>query len=261
MCPGGGVASYVSEFWLNQPLDLVDATTVHIYSLITNSKPAPYSYFYNATILNLAREQARASKAATPWDVPMWVGEGSPDWRVTGDLGHNITFESAYVDMAASIALEGGQIFARQCLNSVVNPGEDVQAGYWVMLLWKRLMGRAVYNVTVEGVNKELLRAYCHTNMAVVYDSQGTQRNMTILLINLAEEATFVNLGEQTCATRDEYHVRGVDGNTSIYINNKIPKFQEASADLPTIQAIQNDDCKSPVEIAPRSFSFIVLKP
>ena len=70
-------------------------------------------------------------------------------------LTTEITTRARYVDMAGSIAAEGGELFARQCLNSVVNPGVDVEPAYWVVYVWKQRMGTNVLNATVRSHLRE----------------------------------------------------------------------------------------------------------
>jgi heparanase 1 len=200
---GGSATAYLRDFLAARPP--VDIVTIHLYSLM-DGKNISADVFYNSTRLDFSRRSASAARAiidAAPGlgpETPLWVGEGSPSWKLIcdhgcGALGRNITYELAYLDMLGSFARSRVALFARQCLNSVLNPETDTTGGatpgYWTGILWKRLMGNAVFNATVSdnataggeaaagdaaaGVG---LRAYAHR-------TPHTTNGVTLLLLNL----------------------------------------------------------------------------
>ena len=52
------------------------------------------------------------------------MGEGSPDWRTSGALSRNLTFEMANLDMAGSLAAGGRQV-AQEKLESFWSEGRN----------------------------------------------------------------------------------------------------------------------------------------
>lgn len=245
----------------------VDICTVHMYPLITSSTPAQWNDFVNGTRLNQARVHARMARASTPASIPVWVGEGSPDWRVQGELGHNLTFEMAYVDMAGSIAAEGIELFARQCLNSVVNPGRDVEAGFWVMYTWKQIMGQNVFNATVqEGYSlAQPIRAYSHEAVRnstlippIATEKALSTLRVAILLINVNDVAATVTfaLPGVTTGHRLEWHFS--QESNGIAINGAVPRFSDGLAGNPDIRTV-TANASVPINIDAQSFMFAVV--
>ena len=170
----GAATDYLTAFMAAKPP--VDVVTIHLYPLM-DSRNISAESFYNESRLDISRQSAASARAivdAAPGAIPhtrtpLWVGEGSPSWRVVcshgcGALGQNITFELAYLDMLGSFAASGVELFARQCLNSVVNPETDssggVTPGFWTAILFKKLMGPAVLNAT--GGEGNGIRVYAH---------------------------------------------------------------------------------------------------
>merc|ERR1711998_593746 len=86
-------------------------------------------------------------------NIPVWVSEGSPNWKASGDLNSNLTFELVNVDMMGSFAQAGISVYGRQCLNSIVGP-KYVRPGFWVSLLWKQLMGTTVVHASLSAAAK-----------------------------------------------------------------------------------------------------------
>ena len=290
MTPGGGDARYLAKFWGGDDVDVVDIATIHQYALIRNGVAATYPDFYNATRLNACRENTRAARAIVPRRTALWVGEGSPDWRVTGELGRNLTFETGFVDMAGSIAAGGGALFARQCLNSVIGPNDVVEPGFWTMLLWKRLMGETVWNATVVGAVAAArpvspqgdrsptgnnatagpVRVYCHSTPKQGRAGDGS--DLTALIINLGADPASVTVALPAsvgrCVRRDEYHLGPgsaaagpAGGATTITVNGVVPRFSGPnSSALPAMLPRSVEGCVNPVTLAPRAFAFIVLR-
>jgi hypothetical protein len=276
--------SYVRQFVAAAPD--VDVLTFHLYPLIgtPNVPTAPTAeWFYNYSWLDLtataaaqvtaaAKGAGGAPSSAAP--LPVWAGEGSPDWKVEGAFGGNLTFEFGVADMAASLARGGVAVFARQCLTSLVGRG-FVTPGYWVSVLWKQLVGAAVFDATS---SDPALRAYAHGTAAGM--ARGADAR-TVLLMNTAGSARNVSVtaataaaGDQerhgSCATQLEYHVTAGPNLTDahsgrvlagVLVNGRQPAFVDGAggSELPDFGAAVAP-CGSGVVLAPRSFAFVVLE-
>lgn len=187
----GTATTYLTSFLAAKPeLDIV---TIHLYPLLDIGNVSAQS-FANESLLNISRQSALAARSivdrAAGFGVrtPLWVGEGSPSWRLVcnhgcGALKHNLTFELANLDMLGSFAASGVELFARQCLNSIINPQTDTSGGatpgYWTSILWKQLMGDMVLNVSSAA---SYVRSYAHAK----------PDSITLMLLNLRGETTQV---------------------------------------------------------------------
>jgi len=269
MVPGGGEAGYLADFWAAVDAESTpDRCSIHVYPLIHSGTIATWADFYNGSRLDRARADTRAARAATPQAVPLWVDEGSPDWRVEGPLGRNLSFETAFVDMAGGIAAEGGMLFARQCLNSVINPGEPAAPGFWAVYVWKQLMGTEVRAVAVGSTldGRQPVRAYCHHtrgDSALVPSAAVPDLGLTVLLINLNAVAVTVDVAVANAtvaagSVRHEFHFGPGDGVDTITVNGITPHFAAGSSAPPTLPALIAD-ASAPVVVAPRAFVFVVL--
>jgi hypothetical protein len=193
--------------------------------------------------------------------LPVWVGEGSPDWKIESQYGGNLTFEFGVVDMAASLARGGVEMFARQCLTAVVGGGY-VTAGYWVAILWKRLMGASVLSAVSSDAS---MRVYAHSGA-------GAAGAITVLVLNIAESNRTVSVvatqpktrqeqRPRDCSAQNEYHVTAAHSTPAgVLINGKPPAFVDGASQLPDFDALVSP-CGGGVVVAPRSFAFIVLLP
>ena len=106
---GGAATAYVADFVGNQtPVDIV---TIHMYSLMDIGNVS-VATFYNESRLSVSARSAVAARqivdkqSARGAATRLWVGEGSPAWRLQCDQGcgrleGNITFEIAYLDVRA----------------------------------------------------------------------------------------------------------------------------------------------------------------
>jgi hypothetical protein len=275
---GGAATTYLTEFMAAKPpLDIV---TIHLYPLM-DSRNLSTESFYDESRLDISRQSATAARSivdAAPGAIPhkrtpLWVGEGSPSWRVVcshgcGALGQNLTFELAYLDMLGSFAASGVELFARQCLNSVVNPETDssggVTPGFWTAVLFKRLMGTAVLNATVAKGNG--VRVYAHRT--------PLGGAITVMLLNLNPTETLVRpilFQAAACTSAETAHrytlqagpnLRNCsswgDCGAAVLLNGKLLSFSSKdSAVLPEMDGVVSS-CNR-VTLPPHSVTWLVV--
>eukprot|EP01052_Picozoa_sp_SAG31_P000547 SAG31_NODE_16_length_36206_cov_27.355728_16_plen_278_part_00 len=259
---GGAAIEYLNEFLYAKPR--VDIVTVHLYPLLDLGNVTAAD-FRNESLLDVSQNSARAARALVDKTlgkhVSLWIGEGSPSWKVQcdhgcGALAQNITFELVYLDMLGSFAASGVAVFARQCLNSVINPGNDVLPGFWTGLLWKLLMGEQVLNATV--VAGAGVRAYAHTaSTSLAADAA----DVALMLLNLNVVSTTVTLALH-CTTGVRYTLENgpisSDGRSTLLLNGKLLRFRDQQIDLPPIQG-EPTNCTS-LNLPPSSATWILLK-
>lgn len=233
---------------------------------------------YSLDFLNIASAAARqATQAvrATNSRVPIWMGEGSPDWRI-GDTSHeyelsrNLTFELFSTDMAASLARHGVGAYVRQSLTSAIGNTGGVTAAFWSALLWKRLMSEDVFAANSSSPD---LRAYAHASRPA-----GAAPGVTVLLINRSPRPLSAVIDVDVAANEPSgeipvprcigsqhvWHVTAgphvtVSGAQipGILINGQQPAFA-AGSDEPPVLEPRRVPCNAAVTVAPRSWSFVV---
>ena len=255
---GGTAAAYLRQFLEAKPD--VDIVTIHIYSLWIPSTNTSAADFYNETRLDVSKQGASTARrivdAATAQrggaQTPLWVGEGSPTWEVVcdhgcGALSRNLTFEIAYLDQMGSFAASGVSLFARQSLGSTIKPETNTSGGpapgFWSAILWKKLMGEAVLNVSVAA--GQGLRAYAHR-------AASGSSAFTLLMLNVNSKAADVRL-QTPCAAALRYTLTAgpeTQKGSSVLLNGKLLRFADpGSVVLP------------PIVGAPSSCTLLTLPP
>jgi heparanase 1 len=177
--------------------------------------------------------------------------------------------------MLGSFASSGVSLFARQCLNSVINPqtedGGGATPGFWVAIMWKRLMGTSVFNVTVipqPRSSNSALRAYAHR-------TPRSAHGVTLMLLNL-NDAT-VSLTQIFMSTEYSNGARLMPGDataqrytltagpaisrfpyTSVLLNGKLLDFaSKDSTSLPDLDGVATG-CNN-VTLPPNSVTWLVV--
>jgi len=120
-----------------------------------------------------------------------------------------------YLDALGTKALHGYGALCRQDFIGADYGMTDCSTGtplpdYWAGLLWSRLMGPTVLAARVESLNSTAIRAYAHCTV-------GHNGSVTVLLINLSQQATIISLGfpgaggdggaTAEAASRTEWHL------------------------------------------------------
>ena len=156
------------------------------------------------------------------------------------------------------LAQRGQKTFCRQTLvggnygllnTTNLTPNPD----YYALLLWRKLMGQGVLNVTDDGTNTNL-RAYahCHGNTKI--------GDVAVLLMNLSNKTkTKVTLNVGDASTIKDEYVMSSESISSqrVMLNGK---YLETNQDgvIPTIQG--KESVGNVVELEPLTYGFYVLK-
>ena len=252
---------YLDSFLREKPA--LDVVTFHLYPWLgtVNEPMTPTaSSMMNATLLNQAGIAARAVVSAVAkagmTSVPVWMGEGSPDWKSERSaLGHNFTFEFAWLDMLGQFAESGVQRVYRQSLNSAIG-GEitlRMPPAYFMSLLWKIL-------VTKYGSNVDVYRVQISDNTFIRGYSQG---NIVILLNTNQQSMMRVQIESNKCHTiRKEWHCVGgpdvVKGKVhGLLVNGAQPRWDK-NRNTVDFAAIEKE-CNAAVDVEAGGVVFVDL--
>ena len=231
--------------------------SAHLYPVNIDASSWSAKDFYNETILNrsykFARFLRRSVDESLGSGVPVWISEGSPNWKVRGPVSYNLTFELAYVDMLGSFAAGGVSLFARQCLSSALGPGY-VNPAFWVAIFWRRIMGRGVLPIDIDC---DGVRAYGH----VALGSPGGTVGLVVLNLRQNETLEIPVSYPATCLAQEEYHFTPgtPESGSTVLINGVAPRFASSTATaLPPLPP-KVGQCGS-LQLQPRSFAFVAVR-
>ncbi|XP_024541545.1 heparanase-like protein 3 isoform X3 [Selaginella moellendorffii] len=161
-------------------------------------------------------------------------------------------FNSRYLDQLGMAALHNTAVFCRQSLiggnygllDSNFNPNPD----FYSALLWKRLMGEVVLNVTSQSLNSSSFHTYAHC-------LKNARGGIAVLVINFSNNTQVVlDLGLES--QKLEYHLSSPDGNVQsqrVALNGQV--LEGAKSELKAI-AVEGSN---PSKVAPLSIAFITL--
>ena len=212
---------FLSELASTAPSALPNVVTHHLYSLGPGVSANAWQAAINVTIMDQVRALGRQIQATVQKTSPkskIWMGEGGGCYN-SGSNNVTNAFNSGFwfLDQMGSFAATGHGSFCRQTLaggyyglldtdtqGNVVRPNPD----YYSLLLWSRLMGQSVLQVTSS--SQQTLRIYAHcTGTDAPNYRQGS---ITLLLINLsnttAAQPSQLSTAEQPdllALPRDEY--------------------------------------------------------
>ena len=229
--------TYLQTFLARQPS--IDVLTFHLYPWLgTVDQPTTPSAnsMYNTSLLNVAGIAARKVVSAVmeaEMKIPVWMGEGSPDWKREEDgsaLGHNFTFEFAWLDMLGQFAQSGVQRVYRQSLTSVVGgAATSSPPAYFLSLLWKKIMLTTKERVV-------------HVHPVDIADAKGNKNEVirgysfgsSVMLLNTDQKSDRqVHFVSTKCHTvRNEWHVKGgpdvVEGKIhGLLVNGRQPTWNK----------------------------------
>ncbi|EFJ22004.1 hypothetical protein SELMODRAFT_32458, partial [Selaginella moellendorffii] len=199
-----------------------------------------------------------------------WVGEAGGIYNGGQHLVSDaFVFSFWYLDQLGMAALHNTAVFCRQSLiggnygllDSNFNPNPD----FYSALLWKRLMGEVVLNVTSQSLNSSSFHTYAHclknarvsslvwlTPFAYSNVEQG---GIAVLVINFSNNTQVVlDLGLKS--QKLEYHLSSPDGNVQsqrVALNGQV--LEGAKSELKAI-AVEGSN---PSKVAPLSIAFITL--
>eukprot|EP01116_Phalansterium_solitarium_P021898 TRINITY_DN7022_c0_g1_i1.p1 TRINITY_DN7022_c0_g1~~TRINITY_DN7022_c0_g1_i1.p1 ORF type:complete len:490 (-),score=174.57 TRINITY_DN7022_c0_g1_i1:327-1796(-) len=228
----------------------VDGGAAHLASLLMNASVhdsiVPWAQAY------LQAQQAYAPKAA------LWVGEMGPAYG-GGQNGVTNRFVSSfwYLDMLGLLAQLKHSVFCRQTLmggfyelidHNTYEPNPD----YWLLLLWKRLMGNKVLQTQV-GSSTPNLRAYAHCR------EQGPGVVVAFVNLNSANVTYQVDISgifDASNTTRVEYWLSApsLDSNY-VQLNGRVLQVGIFNH-IPSLHG-QPVDGSEPLQVAAQTIGFV----
>ena len=208
--PDAGFSGQGSAFWpvLGEPLslfygympaylkqsgDVVDLVSWHYYPQQGRRGPIATRRAYPSRLLdpkNLDEVGYWADKVKNWRDQyapgkPIWLGE-TGNAQFGGEPGCRNVYLGGlwWMDELGILARKGHSVVVRQTLSGgdygMINDDDlSPRPDYWNSLIWKRLMGTGVFDVSVTGDNSDRLRVYAHTSAA------DEARSVTVLAINI----------------------------------------------------------------------------
>ncbi|CAN1839774.1 Heparanase-like protein 1 [Linum perenne] len=280
----------------------INVVTHHIYNLGAGVDPHLIQHIMDPNYLSRVSKTfgnlSQTIQQNGPW-ASAWVGESGGAYN-SGGFHISDTFVNSfwYLDQLGLAATYNTKVYCRQTLvgghysllnttTFVPNPdyyrqspmislvfeGENCSNtlllvffvfGFNSALLWHRLMGKTVLDVT--STASPYLRYYAHC-------SKGRQQGITVLLINLSNSTRFIVndrlkksvswIGSEATdgsLLREEYHLSPKDGNlrSKIMLLNGNPLQLTEKGDIPKLEPMRYR-LSSPLYISSSSISFIVL--
>ncbi|CAN1839785.1 Heparanase-like protein 1 [Linum perenne] len=298
IAPGG----FFEKDWYAKLLKItgpgtINVVTHHIYNLGAGVDPHLIQHIMDPNYLSRVSKTfgnlSQTIQQNGPW-ASAWVGESGGAYN-SGGFHISDTFVNSfwYLDQLGLAATYNTKVYCRQTLvgghYSLLNTTTFVpNPDYYSALLWHRLMGKTVLDVT--STASPYLRYYAHC-------SKGRQ-GITVLLINLSNSTRFiVNIrssstsgldleaihpGSKSSSSfmdrlkksvswigseatdgsllREEYHLSPKDGNlrSKIMLLNGNPLQLTEKGDIPKLEPMRYR-LSSPLYISSSSISFIVL--
>lgn len=249
---------------LNVPIDIF---THHMYFLGAGVDPKLPDKIMDPAYLDKLQATAARVQSTVNSGAPaasIWMGETGGAYN-SGHPGVTDAFMSGYwyLDNMATLARYGHQAFCRQTLiggnygllnTTTLEPNPD----FYTALLWSRLMGEGVLDVSTGADSPASLRAYAHCTRGA---SDGS---VTLLLLNLAGDTDFAvspQFGTESVAPlqREEYHLTA-DGLHSRTVNlNGILLAAGDDASIPELKP-KIVAAETQLILARYSYAFIVLR-
>jgi heparanase 1 len=260
------ILQYMSDFVVAMKGRL-HAVTHHEYIEINATNvvdPAFLDTTYNIAVQVVAKIRNVSA------DVEVWVGEtaghngmGGPGDKTPGNCGGNQVcgrWGSSlwYADAMASKARAGYSAFCRQDLIgadygltnfSTYAPASD----YWILLLWQRLVGRGVLDVSSAPADSRVrVYAFC----------APSDSNATLVIVNLASQ--FMCLSPPSIADqpspRLEFSVAPADGTVTsagALLDGVLLQLDSSGA-LPAMPGVVVP-ANEPITLAPLSVTFVTF--
>jgi hypothetical protein len=217
-------------------------------------------------------------------------GEGGPS-EGNGVAAGSLTSELVNLDMLGSFASSGVELFARQQLPYTYRLGDDglVSAQFWCAILFKKLMGTSVLNVSTSSTgagaagqqHQNLVRAYAHSTPAAFRGRDG-RSHVTLMLLNFNNISVEVSpsfaaaagggsrppclaAGSRTArrftleAAAAAGRTSNIVGHSAVLLNGKRLEFaNNKTATLPPMVGIASG-CGSPQRLPPLSVTWLVV--
>ena len=161
----------------------------------------------------------------------------------------------SYLQELGELAKSGVSLFAKQSLVDLITPTTlEITPNYWAALIWKRLMGTAVYVASTGG--DRLTRVYVHGG------AKGTDgaASWAMCLINLGANATIMAGLPTECSSRAVYALTSPAANATsptVLLNGRALRLSTGGA-VPQISP-HVEECVSRLVLPPLSATFVVM--
>ncbi|MEL6179936.1 MAG: hypothetical protein AAFS10_13340 [Myxococcota bacterium] len=261
--PTVGEPILVYEDFMEEAGEWVDVVTWHYYP--QQSSRCPLAVLEATPTLMLdpmrlaeadihAAEVERVRDAWAP-DVPIWLGE-SGHAQCGGALGVSDRFVSGFwwLDQLGRLAQRGHRVAVRQTLSGSdygmldddgsFNPRPD----YWNSVLWRRLMGTQVLSPLRMDDDAGLI-SYTHC-------TRGRAGTVTVLLINVEEDAITVSFGEVLGDAQERYRITTDDLLSKTWQLNGETQSASDEGVLPPLEPVATS---GPLVMEPTSMAFVVF--
>lgn len=226
--------------WFSRFLELahgdVDIVTHHMYSLGAGVDPEVGSRAKSPGHLDQLQDWANAAASLVQkHNAEVWVGEAGGAYN-SGRHSSTDAFVSGfwYNDNMATLAQRKHKAFCRQTLvggnYGLLDAGNlKPNPDFYSALLWRRLMGTTVLNVTVDsswGVQKDRskLRAYAHCTPKKLATETGG--DLTLLLLNLGKNRIGLGSLEGVIGTKTDKELWSLTApyleSSTVLLNDKI---------------------------------------
>jgi heparanase len=193
-------------------------------------------------------------------DKPIWLGEtGNAQYGGEPGLSDRYLAGLWWLDELGALAQNGHDVVVRQTLigsnYGMLNDDLSPRPDYWASVLWKRLMGTQVYNVSSAGENSAKLRLYAQGQPA------GSQGSVTILAINLdTQRSASVSFPGMANHEYELYALTAPDVFGSRILLNGAELALASDGSVPMTPGKPQQGSPSPViSVGPLSYSFIVF--
>lgn len=263
----GYFANTLTEIGYSPGIDIV---TWHHYYVAGSGSPVDASDFTDVSFLDSYAETASQAhdafdlyrsgrSAATGRSTHLWMGETSGAGGSTSgseDVMDKFMGIFWFADKLGVAASNGHTVVARQEWMEARGPLDDngPYPEYWLALVWKRLMGTGVLEVS-QSAGASTTRSYAHC---------ASDGSATVVLINVGESDDEVSLNlaqEYPESSRDEYHLTswptaGVLESTGLAVNGVQAALTD-EGDVP--EFAPSVSTASTITLSGRSVAFVVL--
>lgn len=190
----------------------------------------------------------------------VWLGE-TGNAQFGGEPGVSDVYIAGlwWLDQLGLLARTGHSVVIRQTLagmtyGMIEEPSLNPKPDYWNSLLWRRVMGRSVFDVQVAGDGAEKVRVYAHS----APDGKG---GTTVLAINLHhEKPAAVSMPGFAGRPFTLYRINGRRITGKEVLLNGRPLKMTPDGNLPAIDGERQTAADSPrIQIHPLSYSFAVF--
>lgn len=185
--------------------------------------------------------------------TPIWLGE-SGHAQFGGQPGASDRFEGTFwwLDQLGALARRNVQVSVRQTLSGsnyglIDDVTLDPRPDYWASVLWQRLMGERVLDVTRSEVD-DYVRVYAHC-------TEGPPGAVAVLVINLLEDENVRLKVGGIESERKEIYTLSSDAldSADIMLNGTVLRDDDGA--VPSLEPHITD---GPADVPPRAMAFVL---